>query len=234
MITDSLQAWVIHKRDSGNTSANVTFFTREKGLVTALCKGGRTPKKLSLLQPFTPLYLTLDARYDWHYVGQLESASFSLVLVGSNLFAGLYVNELIVHSLHELDVCPEFYDVYVHTLQALTNVTERKGLETVLRRFELQLLNFCGYQIPFECEIQTNLPILSDKHYSFIPGEGFRLSPTGILGSCIIAVADDNFEDALTLKAAKMIMRCALDHALDGKQIKTRSLFNNLNNTRAC
>lgn len=225
MITNSLQAWVIHKRDSGNTSANVTFFTREKGVVTALCKGGRTPKKLSLLQPFTPLYLTLDARHDWHYVRQLESTSPSLMLLGSNLFAGLYVNELISHSLHELDFCPEFYDVYVHTLNALTCATERSGMEAALRRFELQLLSFCGYQIPLEFEVQSGRAISGNEYYIFIPGEGFKLASTGIPGSCIIALAKDDFENMQTLKAAKMIMRRAVDHALDGKQIKTRALF---------
>lgn len=228
MITDSLQAWVIHKRDSGNTSANVTFFTREIGLVTALCKGGRTPKKQSLLQPFTPLYLTLDVRHDWHYVRQLDSVSPSLILTGNNLFAGLYVNELLYHCLHELDFCPQFYDVYVHTLQALTQTTDRLIMEAALRRFELQLLTFCGYQIPLTCDAQTALPIIGDKYYTFVPGEGFIHSLTGIPGACIIALAADKLDDAQTLKAAKMIMRCAVDHALDGKHIKTRALFGSI------
>lgn len=225
MITESLQAWVLYKRWSGDTSAQVHFFTREKGVVSALCKGGRMPKKQSLLQAFTPLYLSFDVRRDWHYLRDLDVTAPSLDLTANSLFAGLYVNEIIYHGLHPLDPCPELFDAYMQTLQELSSTTERLAIEAALRRFEWQFLSFCGYQFSLTHEALTSMPILSDHHYDFIAGEGFVSAIKGIPGDSIIAMNEDKLGDPVVLKAAKWIMRRAIDHALEGKQIKARELY---------
>ncbi len=225
MTTDGLQGWVLHKRWSGDTSAQVIFFTREKGVVSALSKGGRTPKKQSLLQAFTLLWFTVDARHDWHYVRQLDVIAPSLVLAGDSLFAGLYVNEIIYHGLQQLDPCPSLYDAYVLTLQALTQTSERLVIEAALRRFEWQFLSSCGYEFSLTHEALSQMPILPGNHYSFIAGKGVVLATQGIPGECILAMADDRLEHPAVLKAAKWIMRRAIDHALNGKRIKARELY---------
>ena len=225
MITDGLEAWVLHKRWSGDTSAQVTFFTRESGVVSALCKGGRTPKKQPLLQAFTPLWLTFDVRRDWYYVRELDVTAPSLELAGNPLFAGLYVNEILCHGLHQLDLCPLLYDAYVETLHALTHSTQRLEIEAALRRFEWQFLTVCGYQFSLTHEALTSMLILPTNDYDFIAGEGFMLTNKGISGASILAMSEDNLSDASTLKAAKWIMRRAIDHALDGKRIKARELY---------
>lgn len=225
MITNGLQAWVLHKRWSGDTSAQVTFFTREKGLISAFFKGGRTPKKQSLLQTFMPLWLTFDVRHDWHYVRELDTMAPSLQLAGEPLFAALYVNEILCHGVHQLDPCPILYDAYLQTLQALTLSTQRLDIETVLRRFEWQFLTVCGYPFSLTHEALTSTPIVSESHYDFIAGEGFTLASKGVSGVSILAMSKDNLSDASVLKAAKWIMRRAIDHALDGKRIKSRELY---------
>lgn len=225
MITEGQQGWVLHKRWSGDTSAQVTFFTREKGVLCALSKGARAPKKQSLLQSFTPLWLSVDTRHDWHYVHQFDPVGASLVLMGDSLFAGLYVNELIYHGMQPLDPCASLYDAYVETLQALTNVITRLDIEKILRRFEWHFLSTCGYELSFTHEALTEKPVEIHSHYNFIPGEGFVLTSKGIPGECIIAMANDELDDPLVLKAAKWIMRRAIDHALGGKRIKARELY---------
>ena len=225
MITDGLQGWVLHKRWSGDTSAQVVFFTREKGVVSAFSQGGRTQKKQSLLQAFTPLLLSFDTRRDWHYVRQLDVMAASLVLANDSLFAGLYVNEIIYHGLHQLDPCPSLYDAYVQTLQALTKASQRLDIEAALRRFEWQFLSSCGYEFSLTHEAHTQRPVEPSNHYHFIAGEGVVLATTGISGECILAMANDKLDDPAVLKAAKWIMRRAIDHALDGKRIKVRELY---------
>ena len=226
MITEGLDAWVLHKRASGETSVQVTFLTRENGLVRAGYKGGRTPtKKQSLVHVFTPLWVTLDVRHDWHYVRQLEAVSPSLELTGDGLFAGLYVNELLYHALTPLDPSPDFYDLYVHTLHALTAATERMAIEVVLRRFEWRLLTVCGYQMSLTHDAQSGVPIQASDHYVFIAGEGFVKASDGFQGAHIMAWASDVLDDIAVLKTVKSIMRCAIDHALDGRPIQARKLY---------
>ena len=225
MITEGLHAWVLHKRPSGDASAQVTFFTREKGVVSALCRGGRTPKKQSLLQAFTPLWLTFDVRRDWHYVREMDAIAPSLTLASDSLFAGLYVNEILYHGIRPLDPSPSLYDAYTQTLQTLTNITQRQEIEALLRRFEWQLLLASGYPFSLTHEALTSTPIVPDHCYDFIVGEGFVSASKGVPGACILAMAEDNLNDALVLKAAKWVMRSAIDHLLDGKQIKARELY---------
>ncbi len=225
MISSGFDAWLLHKHWSGETSARVTFFTREHGVIVALCKGGRAPKKQSTLQPFTPLWLACDVRNDWHYVRQLDITAPSLILNRDALFAGLYINELLYHGIRQLDACPNLYDAYQQTLNALTILTDRLAIEVILRRFEWQFLNSLGYQMSLTHDALTADPIDASKQYTFIAGEGVSLAPKGISGAYILAIAEDNLGDVNVLKAAKWIMRRAIDHALDGKRIMARELY---------
>lgn len=225
MITEGLQAFILHKRCSGETSAQITFFTREKGVVSARWTGGRLPKKQSLLQAFTSVWLTFDLRNDWHYVRQLDVIAPSLMLSGDALFAGLYINEILYHGLRPLDPCPALYAAYEQTLMALPSITHRLEMEAALRRFEWQFLTASGYPFSLTHEALTSRPVLHDKYYNFIAGEGFVLADQGILGVCILAMSEDNLGDPSVLKAAKWIMRRAIDHALDGKRIRARELY---------
>lgn len=224
MITNALQAWVLHKRWTGDTSAQVVFFTREQGILSCTCKGGRTPKKQSLLQAFTPLWLAVDERRDWHYLRQVEIISPSLQFTGSGLFSALYINELLHHALRPNDTNRLLYDVYERTLQTLTLLTDRLLIEATLRRFEWVLLTACGYQMSLTHDVHE-MPIVASSQYTLIPGNGFSLVDKGILGAHILAFADDKLNDVEVLKAVKWIMRRAIDHALDGKPIKARELY---------
>lgn len=218
-------AWVLHKQWSGDTSARVTFFTREKGMVCSLCKGGRTPKKQALLQAFTPLWVAFDERLSWCYVQKIELLSASLSLQGQQLFAGLYVNELLYHALRPLDAYPQLYDAYVMTLQSLCNVTDKLALEMLLRRFEWTLLASIGYGISLTHDARTGLPIVSTSQYRFIAGEGLVAADQGVIGTHLLALAEDKLDEPEVLKTAKKIMRLAIGHALGGKEIKARQLY---------
>jgi len=225
MIADTHQAWIIHKYWSGDTSARVIFFTQEHGLINCLYKGGRTPKKQALLQPFLPLWLAMDVRGDFHFVRQLEMAAAPFLLVGQSLFAGLYINELLFHALQQRDPHESLYIAYVDTLKALIAAPNRLALEAILRRFEWELLTSCGFNMSLTHDARSDLPIEMSKFYRFIAGEGFVVAAEGIKGIHILAMAADQLDDIAVLNAAKQIMRRAIHHALDGKEIKARALY---------
>lgn len=223
MTTKALAAWVLHKRWSGDTSANVFFFTRELGLVDCLCRGGRTPKKQSLLQAFTPLWLAVDNRYDRYYARTIESTAPSLTLHGHCLFSGLYINELLYYTLRPTGPEPELFDAYCQTINGLS--CEKALIEPMLRRFEWVLLKACGASFSFTQEAKSGQAICSDLVYRFIAGEGFITAPTGIPGEHLLALSEDNLSTPEHLKSAKFIMRQAISHLLDGREIKARSFF---------
>ncbi|MFJ1268111.1 DNA repair protein RecO [Legionella lytica] len=224
-MTRTIEAWVVHKQWSGDTSARVTFLTRDSGLVHCLCKGGRTPKKQALLQAFTPLWLTLDERYERLYMKTVESISPSLSLEGHALFSALYVNEILYYVLKPQAPDPALFDAYLYTLNGLTLAKERLVLEILLRRFEWALLKSCGYSFSLTYEARSGESIQMDKHYQFIAGEGFILSTRGIPGAHIFALAQDNLAEPGCLHSAKVIMRKAVDHLLGGREIKARALY---------
>lgn len=225
MTTEACHAWVIHKYWSGDTSARVVFFTREQGLVNGLYKGGRTPKKQALLQVFTPLWLALDVRGQAYFVRHLEIAAPSLPLEGPTLFAGLYVNELLYHALKPHDPHLELHRLYPHVLHALKAASDRFAIERVLRRFEWTLLTACGYQLSLTHDAASASPILATSHYHYLAGEGFVRAQEGICGAHLLAMSEDNLEDKAVLRTAKQIMRQAIAHAIDGKEIRSRALY---------
>lgn len=222
----SIEAWYLHKQPSGDTSALLSLFTREKGIVSCLYKGGRTPKKQGILQAFMPLCLFLDNKKDWYYVRQLECAAAPLPLRGNALFAGMYVNELLYYALKPLDPHPQLYEKYHYTLKGLSLVKERLAIESLLRQFEWVLLDECGYQLSFFLD-EGELPD-STSHYRFIAGQGFIAATEGIGGDDVLAIIQGQFDDVRVLKAAKWVMRQAIAHLLGGRELSSRHLFSSL------
>jgi DNA repair protein RecO (recombination protein O) len=222
---NSIEAFVLHKQWSGETSASVSFFTRELGLIQCLCKGGRTQKKQAHLQVFTPLWLSVNERYNRHYVQSVESLNPTLGLVGDSLFSGFYLNELLFYTLSPLEPEPELFNAYLHTLNALAAVVIRQEMEPLLRRFEWALLKALGYSFSMTQEAGSSTLIGAEKTYRFIPSEGFIPHTQGIPGSHIQALATDNLSETKYRQSAKWIMRQAIDHLLGGREIKARALY---------
>ncbi|GGI91745.1 DNA repair protein RecO [Legionella impletisoli] len=224
MTIDAFEAWVLHKRWSGDTSAQVIFLTKEQGVFTGLYKGARSKSKQALLQPFTPVWLAINRRGNRHYVQQLEMRAPSLCFTGNALFSALYLNELVSYILQPNDTHPMVYDAYESALYSLTEVVYREDLEVVLRQFEQRLLKQCGYQIILTHDVNAH-SIVADKQYQFIPGEGFQMASNGFWGEHLLAFAENRLEHPETRKTAKRIMRQAIDYALEGRTLKSRALF---------
>jgi DNA repair protein RecO (recombination protein O) len=222
---NTFEAFVLHKQWLGDTSAKVSFFTRESGLLHCFYKGGRSPKKQALLQAFSPLWLAVNERYDRSYIHGLESRESPLALAGNGLFSGLYINELLYYTLSPMNPEPELFDAYLLVLKVLTASMPIQRIEALLRRFEWILLKVCGYSFSLTQEARTSTLIQADAYYRFIAGEGLVASAQGIPGAHILALATDQLHEAPCLHSAKKIMRQAIDHLVGGREIKARSLY---------
>jgi DNA repair protein RecO (recombination protein O) len=225
MTTKTIQAWLIHKQWSGDTSARIHLFTSEFGLIHSLCKGGRAPKRQALLQPFTPLWVGFGERHGIYYTNSVESISPALSLVGHGLFSALYLNELVYYTLKPMDSEPLLFQAYQETLNALVLSEERVHVESLLRRFEWALLCACGHGFSFSEEGRTGRKVSEQSYYQFIADEGFILAPSGISGAHLLALAADDLLDYEVLKSAKKIMRQAIDYLLGGRELKSRALY---------
>ena len=225
MTTDDLSAWLLHQRPAKNSTTQVFFLTRERGLVRAYCQGGRSPKKRAVLQPFTPLWLMLNERSYGTYVKQVEIAAPSEALQGEILLAGMYINEVLYRALKPDVSEPMLYESYEQAIRGLVGCSSRMQLEIILRRFERTFIHLSGYQISYTEEANAERAILDNNYYRFVPGEGFVLASQGLLGAHILAIAADDWSDITVLKTAKQIMRRAVDHLLDGAVIETRALY---------
>ena len=78
------------------------------------------------------------------------------VLKGDWLLSGLYVNELLVRLVQRGEGEQDLFDLYARMMAALT---DECPLEPALRRFELALLEACGYGLPLSSTADTGAPV---------------------------------------------------------------------------
>ena len=225
-------AYVLHRRAFRETSAIIELLTADFGRVAGVVrgvKGGGRPRYS--IEPFTLVSVA------WRGRGQLVNvlsaeAIAATRLQGDALFAGLYVNELLIKTLEPQEPVASLFRRYGDAVAALA---ANDGLEPVLRCFEKGLLEELGYGLAFDVDIESGEPIEADKVYLAVDGEGFRESAAGeirngagnmtLTGTEILAIANEDFARSAVLGAAKRVFRRALRQRLAGKPLNTRALF---------
>ena len=225
--------YVLHRRPFQNTSLLVDLFTLDFGLIRAVAKGARRQKSRSraLLQLFQPLLVSVSGKGEVKTLTSVESNVSAIRLQGGRLLSGLYVNELLSRLLQNQEEHAGLYESYRETLVALQGTSE---LEPVLRRFEMSLLAELGYAINLEHDCETDLPIVAESVYRFIPDLGFQVSilsagaasgPDEFRGADLIALREMDFADDQAMLAAKRLLRLALSAYLGDKPLHSRGLF---------
>jgi DNA repair protein RecO (recombination protein O) len=149
-------------------------------------------------------------------------------LAGRALFAGLYLNELLVRVLRAEDPHPALFVGY-H--EALFELRDEAALEPALRRFEKLVLRESGYALSFDVDADTGEPIRAGRRYAFTPELGFTATESAagarlvFDGEVLLAVGDDRYDDATVRRAAKRIMRRALAPYLGERPLVSRAMF---------
>ena len=225
MTVEGLSAWLLHARRGKGSSTEVFFFTHESGLVRAFCSQGRRSHMRATLQPFTPLWLTLKTKHYGVYADKVEVKAPAKLLAGEQMFAGLYLNELLYRMLKPEAAEPRLYALYEYSIDGLLSVKTPEALQQLLRRFEFKLIDFLGYGVSFTRESEHSTPILPHQSYEFNPNAGFTISDEGLQGTDILAIAAGKLDTKSALKTAKYIMRIAIDNILEGAEIYTRVLY---------
>ena len=218
-------AYVLHRRSFRETSLIVDLLCRDCGRVGGVVRGARSrSRRATPMEPFRHLAVT------WRGRGQLVNVYGSEHLgshrlAGDRLFAGLYLNELLVKTLSPEEPVPRLFHHYRQALSALADGAE---LEPRLRIFERHLLDELGYGLSFDVDVASGRAIEPDATYQLVPGEGFRTANGAatihLNGRQIAAIAAGDYREHAVRQAAKRVFRQALGRRLRGT-LATRALF---------
>ncbi|RAU17772.1 DNA repair protein RecO [Nitrincola tibetensis] len=215
-------AYVLHTRPYRETSLLVDLFSLEYGRLSLVANGARRPgsKRRHHLQPFQAVQVSWRGRHELKTLQSSEVPSVFMPLTGTALLCGLYVNELLQRLLSPAEPCPRLYLYYAYLLNELQL---QQDIEGALRTFERQLLETIGYGIAFDA-------IQADISYTFDPNMGFTPVENDLgayLGSYLLEIAEDRYENLIVRRIAKRLMREALSAVLGDKPLKSRELFLN-------
>lgn len=192
-------AYVLHQHDWSESSLILDLFTRGQGRVVAAAKGAKRPHSQlrSVLLPFQRLNVALGRLPEGAEVQNLRQAEWAGGMAlpqGAALFAGFYLNELLMRLLPRHDAHPALFDAYAQTLPALG--ADEAAAEAALRAFELVLLRETGSLPDLHLATLTQQPLRPDRRYA-LRGEA------GVIES-----ADEPALDA----AALVGLQAALEH----------------------
>ncbi len=222
--------FVLHQRAYLNTSQLIECLTELHGVIGLVAQGSRRRPsgRSAMLQPFSPLRLSWVRRTELGRLTGVEAAGPALQLAGDALFAGFYVNELVLRLLARGDANEAAYSCYSRCLADLATAS---FTARTVRLFELRLLRALGYGIELGVDVESGQPIRSDGRYRFQPEHGF--TPCGGTGASeetyagdeLISLREERLDDPGSLRAARRLLTASLNACLGGRPLRTRSIL---------
>ncbi len=212
-------AYVLHSREYRDTSRILDVFSASHGRLTLFARGARGPKSrlASLLMPFRPLLVSWSGRGDAAQLTAAEPHGEATPLPSRQVLSGFYLNELIITLTTRHDPQPQLFEDYGAALRGLSG---DGPAEPTLRVFEKRLLASLGYGLEFSVETGT--------YYRFHVGEGLAEvredAPGAYSGRCLLALQQEDLADVESLDVARRVLRQALDHCLEGRELRTRTV----------
>jgi len=236
------RGFLLHQRPWRDSSLILELFSAEHGRLCAFARAARGPRtRFSGLQPFRPLLLSWSGRGEAPSLTGAESDGVAPAsLPPQSLLSAWYLNELLLKLTVPHDPQPELYEQYAATLERL-----RAGdaLEIALREFELRLLELLGFGVELDRESGSGRAVRADAYYHFTPGAGVQLAgsdaPGGqirgqtrietrgeaLSGQLLLMLAAGEIpQDAAGQRAARGLLRAALDHCLEGRELRSRTV----------
>lgn len=221
-------AYVLHRHDWSETSLILEVFSREQGRIVVAAKGAKRPysQLKSVLLPFQRIQLAVgkpsrDPQSELLNLRSAEWAGGGPMLGGAALFAGFYLNELLLKLLARHDPHPLLFDAYAASLPALA-LGDDTLTQAALRAFELVLLREIGL-LPRLDEQTTRRALLEPGgRYSLRPELGVepaRADETSLSGRQLI-----DLQRSLDLGRLPGLQRSCAE-ALPGLKAGLRSLL---------
>jgi DNA repair protein RecO (recombination protein O) len=238
-----LAAFVLHTWDWSETSLIVELFTRERGRLVVAAKGAKRPysQLRPVLIPFQRLAVQLgrapdDASNEVHLLRSAERAEGPPMPAGAALFAGFYLNELLLKLLARQDAHPSLFDLYADAVAALQGADDA-SVQLTLRAFELALLRELGVLPELDQVTLTVTPVRAHQRYTLHPEAGVvsaTAGEPGVPGLTLVAIeaalrtghrAALRAGIAPVLAALRGPLRQALHYHLGSPLLRTRQVM---------
>ncbi len=235
--TDHTPGFVLHSYPFRETSLIVESFTREYGRVALVARGARRPRSQlrGLLQAFTPLLLSYAGKNELRTLHRAEWQGGVTLPQGLGLLCGFYINELMLKLLARDDPHSGLFDAYTDALKKLgAGGLTQTDYAIILRRFEQRLLAELGYAQPFTHEADSGPAITADNSYRYFCERGAlplgKSDASGLIlrGKTLLDLAQDNYDDPVSLTQSKQLMRLIINHHLGGQILHARELLKDL------
>lgn len=243
-------AFVLHTRPYRETSLVVEAITRDYGRIALVAKGVRRPRSAmrGVLMAFQPLEMTWSGKGEVVTLHNAEWQGGQPLLAGRALLCAYYLNELLLNLLPREDAHEQVFDHYAQTLQALSGQMVNPAVEPVvqsqpsqesaffsasLRYFEKSLLAELGYGLLLTHDVGGNA-IDPAQRYLYEMESGPRpladssAAAGTISGQTLLDMSAESFSHPVTLSESKALMRSLMAFYLNGRQLHSRRLFEDL------
>ncbi len=218
-------AFVLQTWPWKETSLLVELLTLHHGKVVVVARGAKRPGSQfrGLLSSFIPLKVSYHGQNEVKTLSKVQWLGGFLPIEGEALFAGFYLNELLVRLLPREDAMSTLFASYVQALKALAG--DRSIHEKALRVFEAELLEDLGYGLPHE--MKTWVWDAGEMHPyddAVLYGEkAIRVEP-----AMLSKLKQKDFSEMATLSFAKKLYRSMIAHYAGDKPLNTRRIMQEL------
>lgn len=215
-------AYVLHRRPYQDDAALAELLLEDDSRVGIVVRGmhARKSQKKAAMQPFVQLELTLTGKGDLQGARGIE-VRHAHPLTGMALYAGFYVNEVLLRLAPRGVDAEGLFGLYRQTLLALAS----SDVEPVLRRFELSLCHRLGYGVDLWRD-SDGQPVNPEYRYQLQVEAGLVADVKGTFaGEALLAMAQDNWQSLDTRRQAKHFCRLLLAPHLGNKPLKSKELF---------
>lgn len=219
------RGYVLHHRPYRESSALVNLLVDGIGRVDAVARVGSGKRSIkSILQPFQPLIFEFSGKSELKNISQIEAAAPAVPLLGYSLYAGMYINELLVRTLSVHHNAEALFFIYHQALVGLA----AQFCESKLRYLELALLRELG-AMPSLIRDTQGEPLIPEHYYQLVPELGFQFvlnsrAKRTYQGAMLMALNDNQLLQEQFLEA-KRLMRSMLQPLLGNKPLVSRQLF---------
>lgn len=222
--------YVLHQRPYRETSLLLEVLSSLHGRTGIIARGAKRKPggNTALLQPFRCLNLAWSGRGELGILVSVEADGQYLNLQAGALLAGFYLNELILRLLHRHEAHPDLFSAYETALSGLYNTPSD---ESVLRMFEVKLLQSIGYGLVLDRDATSSEPVQPDKLYRFAAEHGPVPASSGedndhvLHGSTLLEMARGQIDSEQALREAKRLLRAELGRHLGDRPLASRSLY---------